>query len=64
VQDKADVLPGIDEPFIKPWMIPHADDHFELDITRARELLGWQPQHRLLVARQVRLVLQLRGEVF
>jgi nucleoside-diphosphate-sugar epimerase len=42
VQDK---LPR--ESFIKPWMIPHADDHYELDVTRARELLGWEPRHAL-----------------
>jgi hypothetical protein len=29
-------------------MIDLADDHYELDISRARALLGWQPQHRLL----------------
>lgn len=41
-------IPGLEEPFIKPWMIDMADDHYELDISRARELLAWQPQHRLL----------------
>lgn len=40
--------PGIEDPFIKPWMVELADDHYELDITRARQLLGWQPQHRLM----------------
>lgn len=45
VQDK---IPGIEEPFIKPWMIALADDHYELDISRARDLLGWQPRRRLL----------------
>lgn len=40
--------PGIEDPFIKPWMVNLADDHYALDITRARELLGWSPQHRLL----------------
>lgn len=45
VQDR---MPGIDEPFVKAWMIRLADDHYELDISRARELLGWQPQHRLI----------------
>lgn len=45
VQDK---IPGIEEPFIKPWMIDMADDHYELDISRARQLLGWEPQHRLI----------------
>ena len=48
VQEKADVLPGVPEPFIKPWMIPLADDHYELAISRARSLLGWNPQRRLL----------------
>jgi nucleoside-diphosphate-sugar epimerase len=43
-----DQIPGIEEPFIKPWMIDLADDHYELDIHRARELLGWEPHHRLL----------------
>jgi nucleoside-diphosphate-sugar epimerase len=52
LQDKAeDVVPDAidqgEEPFIKPYMIDLADDHFELDITRAREALGWQPKHRL-----------------
>ena len=34
-------------PFVKPWMIDRADDHFELDITRARTVVGWEPRHRL-----------------
>jgi UDP-glucose 4-epimerase len=34
-------------PFIKPWMIDLADDHAEIDITRAKNLLGWQPKHSL-----------------
>lgn len=44
VQDR---VPGIEEPFIKPWMIDMADDHYALDITRARTLLGWSPTRRL-----------------
>lgn len=36
------------DPFIKPWMIDRADDHYELDITRAKELLQWKPQHSLM----------------
>ena len=44
VQDK---IPGIEEPFIKPWMIDLADDHFALDITRARQLLNWSPRRNL-----------------
>lgn len=42
-----DEIPGIEEPFIKPWMIDIADDHYELDISRAHELLDWEPRHRL-----------------
>lgn len=41
-----DHVPGQDA-FIKPWMIDRANDHYALDITRARNLLGWQPQHTL-----------------
>ena len=36
-----------EEPFIKPWMVDFADAHYELDIGRARALLGWQPKHSL-----------------
>ena len=35
------------DPFIKPWMIDMADDHMELDISKAKSLIGWQPQHSL-----------------
>ena len=34
--------------FIKPFMIEMADDHYALDISRAKELLGWEPKHNLL----------------
>lgn len=44
IQDK---IPGIEEPFIKPWMIDLADDHYALDITRARGLLNWEPRRSL-----------------
>ncbi len=33
--------------FIKPWMIELADDHFELDSSKAKKMLGWQPKHSL-----------------
>lgn len=32
---------------ITPAMVDLADDHYELDITRARTLLGWTPQRSL-----------------
>ncbi|AKD05926.1 nucleoside-diphosphate sugar epimerase [Pontibacter korlensis] len=38
----------VGDPFIKPWMIDRSDEHYELDISRARDLLGWQPQHKIL----------------
>jgi len=34
-------------PFVKPWMIDRADDHYELDISRARTAVGWEPKQRL-----------------
>jgi nucleoside-diphosphate-sugar epimerase/uncharacterized membrane protein len=46
-----DVIPdAIDrgiEPFVKPFMVALSDDHFELDISRARRLLHWGPAHTL-----------------
>jgi len=41
-----DHMPGQDQ-FIKPWMIDRANDHYALDITRARTLLDWAPQRSL-----------------
>jgi nucleoside-diphosphate-sugar epimerase len=35
------------EPFIKPFMVWLADDHYELDVSRAEGLLGWNPRHTL-----------------
>ena len=37
----------IGHPFIKPWMIDLADDHYELDISRAKQYLGWFPKRSL-----------------
>ena len=36
-----------EKPFVKPFMVRMADDHYELDTGRARKLLGWEPKHRL-----------------
>src|SRR5215207_5400037 len=36
------------DPFVRPWMVEIADDHYELDTNRARSLLGWSPRHSLL----------------
>lgn len=35
------------KPFIRPWMIDFADDHYELDISLAKKMLGWNPKHSL-----------------
>ena len=35
------------KPFIRPFMVDMADDHYALDIRKARDLLGWEPKHRL-----------------
>jgi len=40
-------LPLNRPPFIKPWMIDLATDNFELDITRAHTILGWEPKRSL-----------------
>ncbi len=38
-------LPFISDNFIQPWMIDLADDHYALDISLAKEKLGWTPKH-------------------
>jgi nucleoside-diphosphate-sugar epimerase len=37
-------LMGEEETFIKPWMV---DQHYPVEISRAREALQWNPRHRL-----------------
>ncbi|MBU0555796.1 MAG: NAD-dependent epimerase/dehydratase family protein [Alphaproteobacteria bacterium] len=51
-QDKAeplvpDAIDGGERPFIQPFMTRMASDHYEIDIGRARTLLGWEPRHRV-----------------
>lgn len=41
-----DHVPG-QEAFLKPWMIDRANDHYALDTTRARTLLGWETKRSL-----------------
>jgi nucleoside-diphosphate-sugar epimerase/uncharacterized membrane protein len=36
-----------EDPFIQPWMIDQASDHYELDVTRAKEVLDWSPRRNL-----------------
>lgn len=35
------------DPFIKPWMVQIASDHYRVDTSRARQLLGWRPEHNM-----------------
>lgn len=35
-------------PFIKPFMVDMASDHYDLDVSRADRLLGWSPRHRII----------------
>jgi nucleoside-diphosphate-sugar epimerase len=36
-----------EEPPVRPYMAMMGNDHYALDIRRARQLLGWEPRHRL-----------------
>lgn len=36
-----------EEGFIRPWMVDISDDHYELDLSNARDRLEWTPQHSL-----------------
>lgn len=40
-------LPFGKKQFIEPWMIEIADDHYELDLSKAKRLLDWEPKHSL-----------------
>lgn len=42
-----DMIDKGEPPFVRPFMIPMSDDHYALDVGRARDLLGWEPKHRL-----------------
>ena len=33
--------------FQKPWMVDIASDHYEVDVSRARELIDWSPRYSL-----------------
>ncbi len=37
-----------EKPFIRPFMIDLASDHYALDIDEARRLLDWAPKHSIL----------------
>jgi len=37
-----------EKPFIRPFMVDMADDHYALDVGRARNLLDWRPKRSIL----------------
>ncbi len=39
--------PFVKDQFIKPWMIDLSDDHYDLDISRAKQHLKWEPKYAL-----------------
>lgn len=41
------LIPFVRKPFIRPWMIDLADDHYELDISLAKKVLGWELRRSL-----------------
>lgn len=41
------LMDRVGDPFIKPWMIDLADDHYELSVGRAERALGWRPSRKL-----------------
>ncbi|MGY6275467.1 NAD-dependent epimerase/dehydratase family protein [Methylomonas sp. MgM2] len=49
------------KPFIKPFMIDLASDHYDLDIERARRLLNWTPKHKIYDGLE-QLVLSLKSD--
>ncbi|MGD9689874.1 MAG: NAD-dependent epimerase/dehydratase family protein [Phycisphaerales bacterium] len=53
--------PFAEEPFIKPWMVGLADDHYAIDIARAEQVLGWRPR-RSLRATLPRIIASLRRD--
>lgn len=42
-----DALDRGEKPFIRPFMIERASDHYALDIRKAQDLLDWKPRHNL-----------------
>lgn len=39
--------PFVEATFIQPWMIDRADDHYDIDISKAKKVLGFEPKHDL-----------------
>lgn len=46
--------------FVQPWMIPFAEEHFEFDLSRTWQVIGWTPTRRLLDTLPIMLSLASR----
>jgi nucleoside-diphosphate-sugar epimerase/uncharacterized membrane protein len=42
-----DHLPVMREPFIKSWMVEHADEHFAVDMSKLKKAIDWTPKRSL-----------------
>ena len=42
-----DAIDQGEKPFIRPFMIDLASDHYDLDISKAKADLGWEPKHTI-----------------
>lgn len=40
-----DAIDRGEKPFIRPFMMDMAEDHYALDISRVKDRLGWRPRH-------------------
>lgn len=40
-------VPFAKSTFIQPWMIDLADDHYDINISKAKKILDWEPKHSL-----------------
>lgn len=40
-------IPFMAKPFIRPWMIKLADEHYELNISKAKKIFDWEPKYKL-----------------
>lgn len=43
-----DAIDQGEKPFIRPFMVRMASDHYGLDISKAKKLLDWEPRHSLI----------------
>jgi hypothetical protein len=40
-------IPFMQKPFIRPWMIPLADENYDLNISKAKTIFDWEPKYKL-----------------